>query len=73
MGSRSSYFLPKPGATGEIAKKQVEMKWLYQVQPLLREYEQLLNLDANSLRVFNQSLEISAWDSHDYRGCRARL
>ena len=49
-GVGQSYFLPKPGAAGDIAKKQVEMKWLYQVQPLLREYEQLLNVDAHSLQ-----------------------
>ena len=52
MGVGQSYFLPKPGVPVEVAKKQVEMKWLYQVQPLLREYEQLLNVDAHSLQEF---------------------
>ena len=33
------------------------MKWTYQVQPLLREYAQVLNLDANSLQEFDKSLD----------------
>ena len=56
-GVGQSYFLPKSGDDGETAKKQVEMKWKYQVQPLLREYEQLLNLDAHSLEEFFEPLE----------------
>jgi hypothetical protein len=56
-GVGQSYFLPKPGASVDAAKKQVEMKWTYQVQPLLREYEQLLNLDAHSLQEFYKPLE----------------
>ena len=35
LGVGHSYFLPVPGSSGEIAKKQVHMKWSYQVQPLL--------------------------------------
>jgi 5-methylcytosine-specific restriction enzyme B len=56
-GVGQSYFLPKPEADVKTAKKQVEMKWKYQVQPLLREYEQLLNLDAHSLQEFVEPLE----------------
>jgi AAA domain (dynein-related subfamily) len=56
-GVGQSYFLPKPEASGEIAKNQVEMKWKYQVQPLLREYEQLLNVDAHSLQEFFKPLD----------------
>ena len=36
LGVGDSYFLPNAGATGEAAKRQVQMKWVYQVQPLLR-------------------------------------
>jgi 5-methylcytosine-specific restriction enzyme B len=56
-GVGQSYFLPKPGAAGDIAKKQVEMKWHYQVQPLLREYEQFLNRDTDFLKEFYRSLK----------------
>jgi 5-methylcytosine-specific restriction protein B len=52
LGVGHSYFLPSQGSFGETAKKQVQMKWTYQVQPLLREYAQLLNLDTNSLQEF---------------------
>src|SRR5208337_3994672 len=44
LGVGHSYFLPIPGVSGEAAKQQVQMKWQYQVQPLLREYAQLQNL-----------------------------
>ena len=52
-----SYFLPAPGSSGEAAKKQVQMKWVYQVQPLLREYAQLLHLGADSLQEFFKPLD----------------
>jgi 5-methylcytosine-specific restriction endonuclease McrBC GTP-binding regulatory subunit McrB len=53
-----SYFLPMQGSTGKTAKEQVRLKWTYQVQPLLREYSQLLNLGSDSLKeFFNVSLE----------------
>ena len=57
LGVGHSYFLPAPGSSGEAAKKQVQMKWTYQVQPLLREYAQLLNLDADSLKEFFEPLD----------------
>jgi 5-methylcytosine-specific restriction protein B len=47
LGVGHSYFLPVPGSSGELAKEQVQMKWDYQVQPLLREYAQLLNLGSD--------------------------
>ncbi len=49
MGIGHSYFLPSAGASGEVAQQQVRMKWEHQVQPLLREYAQLLNLGADAL------------------------
>ncbi|MDZ7616123.1 MAG: AAA family ATPase [Patescibacteria group bacterium] len=49
LGIGHSYFIPDPSASGEAARQQVHMKWEYQVQPLLREYAQLLNLGADSL------------------------
>jgi 5-methylcytosine-specific restriction endonuclease McrBC GTP-binding regulatory subunit McrB len=56
LGVGHSYFLPDPESSGETVKKQVEMKWAYQVQPLLREYAQLLNLGADSLQEFFKPL-----------------
>ena len=57
LGVGHSYFLPAPGSSGDTAKKQVRMKWAYQVQPLLREYAQLLNLGADSLQEFFKPLD----------------
>jgi hypothetical protein len=57
LGVGHSYFLPAPGSFGEKAKRQVQMKWEYQVEPLLREYAQLLNLGADSLQEFFRPLE----------------
>ena len=57
LGVGHSYFLPGAESSGETLKKQVEMKWAYQVQPLLREYAQLLNLGANSLQEFFKPLD----------------
>ncbi len=57
LGVGHSYFLPAPGSKGEAAKKQVQMKWTYQVQPLLREYAQLLNFGADSLQEFFKPLD----------------
>jgi 5-methylcytosine-specific restriction enzyme B len=57
LGVGHSYFLPAPGSSGETAKEQVQMKWAYQVQPLLREYAQLLNLSADSLQEFFKPLD----------------
>ena len=51
-----TYFLPAPGSSGETAKQQVQMKWEYQVQPLLREYAQMLNLGTDSLQQFFKPL-----------------
>ena len=59
LGVGHSYFLPAHKSMSkkvEAAKKQVQMKWDYQVQPLLREYAQLLNLGANSLQEFFKPL-----------------
>jgi len=53
-----SYFLPAQGSSGDIAREQVSLKWKYQVQPLLREYVQMLNPGPDSLRAFlNESLD----------------
>jgi len=52
LGVGHSYFLPTQKSSKETAKKQVRMKWEYQVQPLLREYAQFLNLDSNSIQEF---------------------
>lgn len=57
LGVGHSYFLPKAKSFGEEAKHQVSMKWTHQVQPLLREYAQLLNLEANSLDKYFKTLE----------------
>lgn len=46
LGVGHSYFLPAEDANGDEAKEQVRRKWEYQVQPLLREYAQLLNSDS---------------------------
>lgn len=56
LGVGHSYFLPTPGSNKEAAKQQVGMKWDHQVQPLLREYAQLLNLGVDSLRAFFKPL-----------------
>lgn len=52
-----SYFLPMHSSSGDTAIEQVRMKWKYQVQPLLREYAQLLNLDADSLKEYFRPLD----------------
>jgi hypothetical protein len=57
LGVGHSYFLPAPGSSVEDAKQQVQMKWEYQVQPLLREYGQLLNLGADFQGFFKKSLD----------------
>jgi 5-methylcytosine-specific restriction protein B len=57
LGVGHSYFLPSPDASDDAAKRQVELKWVYQVQPLLREYSQLSNLSADSLQEFFRPLE----------------
>jgi hypothetical protein len=57
LGVGHSYFLPALGSSGKAAKEQVARKWKHQVQPLLREYAQLLNLDANVLRTYFKPLE----------------
>lgn len=56
LGVGHSYFLPAEDAQGDDAKAQVRRKWEYQVQPLLREYAQMLNL-GNSLDEFLKPLE----------------
>ncbi|MHB1425484.1 MAG: AAA family ATPase [Gemmataceae bacterium] len=56
MGVGHSYFLPTPGSSLEDAKEQVGRKWTYQVQPLLREYEQLLNRGTELEKYFKYSL-----------------
>jgi hypothetical protein len=56
LGVGHSYFLPAPGSSGKAARQQVQMKWEYQVQPLLREYAQLL-LGIDSLQVFFKPLD----------------
>ncbi len=57
LGIGHSYFIPAPNVSGEAAKQQVRMKWEYQVQPLLREYAQLLNLGADTLRGWFHPLD----------------
>ena len=57
LGIGHSYFIPAPNVSGEAAKQQVRMKWEYQVQPLLREYAQLLNLGADTLRGWFNPLD----------------
>ena len=57
LGVGHSYFLPAPGSSAEDAKQQVQLKWDYQVQPLLREYAQLLNLGADFQAFFEKSLD----------------
>jgi 5-methylcytosine-specific restriction protein B len=57
LGVGHSYFLPSPDSSGDDAKRQVQMKWEYQVQPLLREYAQLLNLGADYQAFFKKSLD----------------
>jgi len=56
LGVGHSYFLPKPGSSEEAAKQQVQMKWEYQVKPLLREYAQLLNLGTEIQAYINKTL-----------------
>jgi len=64
LGVGHSYFLPTQRSWAkaseqqvEAARQEVKMKWMYQVQPLLREYAQLLP-GSDSLRVFfNRSLD----------------
>jgi hypothetical protein len=57
LGVGHSYFLPQPSSSGEAAKQQVRMKWEFQVQPLLREYAQLLNLGPDYQAYFKKSLD----------------
>ena len=64
LGVGHSYFLPTLASgddaeqqSVEDAKKQVERKWEYQVKPLLREYEQLLNRGTDLEKYFHSSLE----------------
>ncbi|HEY7154986.1 MAG TPA: AAA family ATPase [Gemmataceae bacterium] len=59
LGVGHSYFIPTLSSVEdaqeqsvEDAKEQVELKWTYQVQPLLREYVQLMNLGADSLQRY---------------------
>lgn len=56
LGVGHSYFLPSPGSTRDSALQQVQMKWKCQVQPLLREYAQLLNLGPNFFQEFRDLL-----------------
>jgi 5-methylcytosine-specific restriction protein B len=63
-GVGHSYFLPTLASGQDTeklsvkeAKAQVGMKWTYQVQPLLREYEQLLNRGTELEKYFKSSLE----------------
>jgi hypothetical protein len=54
LGVGHSYFLPNPGSSRDESLKQVRMKWKYQVQPLLREYAQLLNLGLEFFARFRE-------------------
>ncbi len=60
LGVGHSYFLPAQQEVVEkqveAAKKHVQMKWDYQVRPLLHEYAQFLNLGTNFLQEFSKSL-----------------
>jgi 5-methylcytosine-specific restriction protein B len=57
LGVGHSYFLPIPGATAEAAMQQVRLKWEHQVQPLLREYGQLLSLQEEKFKRFFHPLD----------------
>jgi len=50
-----SYFLPD-GSLAD-AKSQIERKWTHQVQQLLKEYSQLLNLEAGFFAQFPKELD----------------
>ncbi len=63
LGVGHSYFLPAPDSSGEAAKQQVQMKWEYQVQPLLREYAQLLNQGPDYQAFFKKTLDQAAAQS----------
>jgi 5-methylcytosine-specific restriction protein B len=59
-GVGHSYFLPTMDSTVDNdvdPYQQVENKWRYQVQPLLREYAQLLNLGTDFFQRFAPDLE----------------
>ncbi|MBL8818719.1 MAG: AAA family ATPase [Planctomyces sp.] len=57
FGVGQSYFLPSPGATAKTRKQQVQMKWKYQVQPLLREYHSVVPGDDSLQEYFTRSLD----------------
>jgi 5-methylcytosine-specific restriction enzyme B len=64
LGVGQSYFLPTQEALAKagrqqvaVARQQAKMRWMYQVQPLLREYNQLLPGDDSLQDFFNRSLE----------------
>jgi 5-methylcytosine-specific restriction protein B len=52
LGVGHSYFLPNPGSARDAALLQVRMKWVSQVQPLLRQYAQVLNLGVDFFQQF---------------------
>lgn len=57
FGVGQSYFLPSPEATAKTRKQQVQMKWKYQVQPLLREYHSVVPGDDSLQEYFTRSLD----------------
>lgn len=56
LGVGQSYFLPAEGSSTAKAKQQVQLKWEYQVIPLLKEYAQLLST-GDSLEEFFKPLD----------------
>ena len=57
FGVGQSYFLPSPEATAKTRKHLVQMKWTYQVQPLLREYHSVVPGDDSLQEYFTRSLD----------------
>lgn len=62
LGVGHSYFLPAHGSPLKEAKQQVQLKWEYQVKPLLREYAQLLN-QTDYQAFLNKSVDQAMVDS----------
>ena len=57
FGVGQSYFLPSPEATAKTRKQHVQLKWKYQVQPLLREYHSVVPGDDSLQEYFTRSLD----------------
>jgi 5-methylcytosine-specific restriction protein B len=57
FGVGQSYFLPSSGGSAKSRRQQVQMKWKYQVQPLLREYHSVAPGDDSLQEYFTRSLD----------------